>query len=123
MNGQHAPGFTLIEIMVALGIIAITLGAIVENTTASSKNAAYLRDKTIAGWVAMNQLALVRAKREWTSVSNKKGEVEMAGRDWIWKMQIKKTPNVNIRELIVDVYTDDDDGQSLVTMTGYLGNL
>ena len=94
----------------ALAIIAITLGAIIENTSASSRNASYLRDKTIAGWVAMNQLSLVRAKRQWTSASNKKG-------------QVVKTDNSNIRRLVVDVFTDEDDGQSLATITGYVGKL
>lgn len=123
MSRPAQRAFTLIEIMVALAIIAITLGAIIENTSASSRNASYLRDKTIAGWVAMNQLSLVRAKRQWTSASNKKGQVEMADRIWLWKMQIVKTDNSNIRRLVVDVYADEDNGQSLATVTGYVGKL
>jgi general secretion pathway protein I len=116
-------GFTLIEIMVALAIIAITLGAIIENTTASNRNAQYLRNKTIAGWVAMNQIELVRARREWTNLSNKKGQVEMAGQDWEWKMQIIKTDDPQIRRLDVDVYQIDGGEQPLASMTGFLGRL
>jgi len=115
--------FTLIEIMVALAIIAITMGAIIENTTASNKNAQYLRDKTIASWVAMNQITLMRAKRQWTNVSNKKGEVEMAGRDWSWKMQIIKTDDPQIRRLNVDVFLADKDDQALASITGFMGRL
>lgn len=116
-------GFTLIEIMVALAIIAITLGAIIENTTASNRNAQYLRDKSIAGWVAMNQISLVRAKREWTNVSNKKGIVDMAGRQWEWKLNVQKTDDENVRRLTVDVYAEDDDRQALASVTGFLGKL
>lgn len=115
--------FTLIEIMVALAIIAITLGAIIENTTASNRNAQYLRDKTIAGWVAMNQISLVRAKREWSNASTKKGSVEMAGRQWSWVLKIQKTDDANVRRLDIDVYPEDDDSQSLASMTGFLGRL
>lgn len=119
----HQKAFTLIEIMVALTIIAITMGAIIENTTASNRNAQYLRDKTIASWVAMNQIALVRSKRQWTNVSNKKGEVEMAGREWQWKMKIIKTDDPQMRRLDVEVFLVDGDDQPLATMTGFLGRL
>lgn len=115
--------FTLIEIMVALAIIALTMGAIIENTTASTKNAAYLRDKTIAGWVAQNQITLVRAKRQWTNKSNKQGVTEMAGQEWSWKMTIKKTDDANMRRITVNVYSADDDGQILSTMTGFMAKL
>ncbi len=113
-------GFTLIEIMVALAIITIALGAIIQSTTSSTSNATYLRDKTVASWVAMNQIALMRAKRKWGSTSNKKGTVEMAGREWLWKMQIKTTDEKDIRRLIVDVFAADNDQQTLASLEGYL---
>lgn len=115
--------FTLIEIMVALAIIALTMGAIIENTTASTRNAAYLRDKTVASWVALNQITLVRAKRQWSNKSNKHGTVEMAGREWSWKMTIQKTDDSNMRRLTVDVFVDDDDSQVLASMTGFMARL
>ncbi|MBC8210681.1 MAG: type II secretion system minor pseudopilin GspI [Gammaproteobacteria bacterium] len=123
MKARFQNAFTLIEIMVALAIIGLTMGAIIENTTASTRNALYLQEKTIASWIAMNQISLVRARREWTSVSNKKGEVEMANREWIWKMEILKTDDPNMRRLNVDVYLADKDDQSLASMTGFLGQL
>jgi len=123
MNPTGEKAFTLIEIMVALAIIALTMGAIIENTTASTRNALYLQEKTIATWIAMNQISLVRARREWTSVSNKKGEVEMANREWIWKMQILNTDDPNMRRLNVDVYLADNDSQALASMSGFLGQL
>jgi general secretion pathway protein I len=120
---RHQYAFTLIEIMVALTIIAITMGAIIENTTASNKNAQYLRDKTIASWVAMNQIALVRSKRQWTNASNKKGQVDMANREWLWKMQVINTDDPQMRRLVVDVFLADDDSQSLASVTGFIGRL
>ncbi len=116
-------GFTLIEIMVALAIITIALGAIIENTAASTSNAAHLRDKTVASWVAMNQLALYRARREWGSASNRKGQVEMAGREWQWKLKIRKTEDPNLRRLEIDVSPADDDTQILSSLTGFIGKL
>lgn len=114
--------FTLIEIMVALAIIAVAMGAIIENTTASTRNALYLENKTIASWVAMNQISLVRAKRQWSSASNKKGQVEMASRQWLWKLKISKTSDSNLRRLDIDVFLQDDD-QVLASMTSFIGRL
>jgi general secretion pathway protein I len=115
-------GFTLIEIMVALAIITITLGAIIENTTAANVNAQYLRDKTVASWIAMNQISIVRAKRQWSSASSKSGEVEMAGQQWQWKINFVKTDDVNIRRLNVQVFKLDAE-KPMVQMTGFLGKL
>ncbi|MDJ0834006.1 MAG: type II secretion system minor pseudopilin GspI [Gammaproteobacteria bacterium] len=123
MNSRKQAAFTLMEIMVALAIIAITMGAIIENSTASNRNAQYLRDKTVANWVAMNQIALIRAQREWSSRLDKQGREEMAGREWIWKMKISRTDEANLRRLEVTVFADEDDEQALVTRTGFMGRL
>ena len=47
----------------------------------------------------------------------------MANREWIWKMEILKTDDPNMRRLNVDVYLADKDDQSLASMTGFLGQL
>lgn len=120
---KNSAAFTLLEIMVALAIIAIAMGAIIENTTATSRNAQYLQDKTIASWIALNQISLKRAKREWGSTSNKQGRVEMASRQWLWKMKILKTDDANMRRLEVDVFVVGDETQSLANMTGFMGKL
>ncbi|MCP4077390.1 MAG: type II secretion system minor pseudopilin GspI [Gammaproteobacteria bacterium] len=122
MMNPSQSAFTLIEIMVALAIIALTMGAIIENTTSSTRNALYLKEKTVASWVALNQITLIRAKRQWTSNSNKHGVVEMANREWSWKLTIQKTDDANMRRLTVDVFAADDD-QVLASMTGFMGKL
>jgi len=116
-------GFTLIEIMVALAIITIALGAIIESTTASNRNLQYLRDRSIASWIASNELARVRAPREWNSRSNRQGSVEMAGREWRWKMQIRKTDDPDMRRIEIQVYEDGEDREPLARMTGFSGRL
>lgn len=122
MKHRFSSGFTLIEIMVALAIITITLGAIIENTTAANINAQYLRDKTVAGWIAMNQISLVRAKRQWSSATSKQGEVEMAGQQWQWRIDFVKTDDANIRRLNVQVFKLDAE-KPIVLMSGFMGNL
>ena len=115
-------GFTLIEIMVALTIVAITLGAIIENTTSSNRNAQYLRDKTVANWVGLNQLSLMRARRDWGNRSNRQGTVEMAGQDWEWRMTVRKTDDANMRRLEVRVFKQDEE-EPMAMVTGFMGRL
>ncbi len=120
---RRGSGFTLIEIMVALAIITIALGAIIESTTASNRNLQYLRDRSIAAWVAGNELARIRAQRSWSSRSNRSGSVDMAGREWRWKMQILKTDDPDMRRIEIQVYDADGADQPLATMTGFTGRL
>ena len=50
-------GFTLLEVLVALAVIAIALASIIKAVGTGAANASYLRDKTFAHWVAANRLA------------------------------------------------------------------
>ena len=86
---RHNSGFTLIEVMIALVIIAISLTGMAVTMGGMLDNATAVRERTYASWIAQNEITLVRAKRQWTNKSNKQGSVEMAGREWLWKMSIK----------------------------------
>lgn len=116
-------GFTLIEIMVALAVITIALGAIIESTTSSNRNLQYLRDRSVASWVASNELARFRAQRIWSSRSSRQGSVEMAGREWQWKMQIHKTDDPNMRRIEIQVFAEDAPDQPLARINGFSGRL
>ncbi len=119
---QGKRGFTLIEVMVALLVITISLFAILNSTSSVAWNASYLKEKTIANWIAQNQVALYRAKRTWSSVSNTSGQVSMANAEWDWKMHISKTPNPNVRMIDVEVFRDGTDTIS-GSATGYIAKL
>lgn len=123
MNSCRQAAFTLIEIMVALFVIAITMAAILENTGATSRNALYLKQKTIAGWVASNQIALIRAKREWDNRKKRSGTEEMAGQEWQWTMFIENTEDDSIRKVTVEVALAIEPENILGRMTGFLGKL
>ncbi|MFV2032419.1 MAG: type II secretion system minor pseudopilin GspI [Gammaproteobacteria bacterium] len=122
MNRNAPKGFTLLEVMFALLFIAITMGAIIESGANSTMRSSYLREKTIASWVAQNQIALYRAKRTWSNVSNKSGVVKMARVEWRWKMKISKTDEPLLRRIDVDVYQRDSDDIS-ASETGFIAKL
>ena len=114
--------FTLIEVMVVLMVIVISLLAIIDSASSSTWRAGYLKEKTIAGWVAQNQIALYRGKKTWGSVSNTSGKVTMAEVDWEWKMKISETDDDELRRIDVEVYLEDDDGIK-ASATGFIGKL
>ena len=122
MSPRKLYGFTLIEVMFALLIVALTMGAIIETGGYSARRTAQLTEKTIASWVAQNQVTLYHAKRTWTSASNKSGSVEMAESEWQWKMKISKTDEPLLRRIDVDVYLQG--GSDIkASATGFIGKL
>ncbi len=111
--------FTLLEVMVALAVVAITMGAIIESGSAASRNALYLQEKTLASWIAQNQISWYRAQKQWTSKNNKKGITDMANFEWEWKMTIQKTDEPSLRRLDVDVYKRGED-EIIASATGFM---
>lgn len=108
--------------MVALLVIAISLFAISRSISTVLWHSSYLKEKTIANWVAQNQIALYRAKKTWNNTTNLRGEADMAGISWEWEMHISKTENPNVRKLDVDVFiagSDDIKGHA----SGYVAKL
>jgi general secretion pathway protein I len=115
-------GFTLLEVLVALAVIALALGSIIKVVGSGAANAAYLRDKTFAHWVAANQLALMETKENlWPSKGKNDGKAEMAGREWFWTTQVADTPDSDMRRIEISVRLDDDEDIPPVTLlTGFI---
>ncbi len=115
-------GFTLLEVMIALLVLAIGVGAVINTTGESGWKAAQLKQKTIASWVAQNQIALYRAKRTWSDRSSRSGTEEMANAEWDWRMSISKTDDPSLRRIDVDVYLKGEDGVK-ASITGFIARL
>lgn len=117
---QIQRGFTLLEVLVALAVIAIPLLALMESITTNVSNAAYLRDRTIAHWVAMNQVAEQQLEPQWPAPGQTQDQVPMAGRTWYWKMTVRVTNDPDIRRLDVEVRARKDDKQPLESLVAYV---
>jgi len=81
-------GFTLIEVLVALIIVAMGMLAVIRAVNQTVSNTSYLRDKAIAHWVAMNKLTETRLSAAAPANDDTEGEVEMAGVAWHWRMSV-----------------------------------
>jgi general secretion pathway protein I len=122
---SKARGFTLLEVLVALTVIAFALGSIIKVAGSSAANASYLRDKTLAHWVAANRLADMQTKdNPWPTKGGDEGTVEMAGREWFWTTEVLDTPDSEMRRVNVSVRLEDDEDVPPVSiLTGFITKL
>ena len=119
---NQARGFTLLEVLVALTVIALALGSIIKVTGAGAANASYLRDKTLAHWIAANRLAQMQIKdNPWPTKGGDEGTVEMAGREWFWTTEVLDTPDPEMRRVNINVrLEDDEDAPPVSILTGFI---
>ncbi len=116
---KPAAGFTLIEVMVALTIIALSLGALLSTSGAQANSAGYLKQKTLAHWVAVNELTQIRISGTFPDIGEKKGSTKMANFEWYWTRTTKKTEDKDARQVSFTVYADKDRKKNLTALTGY----
>jgi general secretion pathway protein I len=97
--------------------------AVIQAVSQTASNSSYLRDKTIAHWVAMNRLTEVRLEQSAPKVDETSDEVEMAGREWRWTMEVTQTPVETMRRIDISVRpADAEDGSSMASITGFYGS-
>ena len=115
-------GFTLLEVLVALAIVAFALLAIIKTTSETTANIAYLRDKTLAQWVALDRLAELRSQSDWPTTGIRKDEIEQYGVEWQWIQEISETSEEHLRRVDISViFADTGDEESpLITISGFL---
>jgi general secretion pathway protein I len=96
-------GFTLIEVMVALVIVALGMMAVDTQLNSYAANSVYLEDKTLASWIATNQLTELSVAPTWPAVGDQEDDVEFAGRMWHYRIEISETQVPNLRRADIDV--------------------
>jgi len=113
-------GFTLIEVLVALFILAIAMAAVSRTASSSIHHVDALRTRVIADWVAQNRLALHQARSDWPAPGIQTGEEAQAGQTYPWQEEVIATPNPTMRRIVVSVYAPDGGKHMLRELTGYL---
>ncbi len=117
---DHNRGFTLIEVMVALTIIAISLGALLSSSGTQARSATYLKQKTLAHWVAMNEMNELLLKKTYPDLGDKKGKTTMAGHIWYWIRNTKETEDKRSRQVTFTVYSDKARQYNLTRLIAYV---
>jgi len=113
-------GFTLLEVLVALAIVAVALSAIIRATGLNASNALYLENKTFANWVAMNIMQETRLQATLPTESQRNGSVEMAQREWFWKLKVSDTMEKSLKRIEIQVKLDPDAEHHLVNLIGFM---
>lgn len=114
-----AAGFTLIEVLVALAVLATALAASVSLIGQSIQTTLALRDRTVALWVAQDRLREHIVERRWPEPDTREGTADMGDRQWRWREQVISTPQARMRRVEIDVFAPD--GQDVLAhLVGFL---
>ncbi len=114
-------GFTLVEVLAALVIVSLGMLGVIQAVSQTANNGAYLRDRTVAHWIAMNRVTEVRLEPKEPTVGTDSDDIEMAGRKWRWNMEVTQTAVESIRRIDVEVALADAKDQPLAFVSGFYG--
>lgn len=113
-------GYTLLEVLVALAILAVTMAAVSRTANSSIHHVEALRSRVIADWVAQNRLALHQARGDWLPIGVANGEENQAGNLYPWQEEVIATPNPTMHRIVVRVYSPTDKNHILRELSGYV---
>ena len=118
MRQRVSSGFTLIEVLVALAIVAISLLAGVQATSALTRNALRQSDIVLAQLCAENELVRVRLSRQMPSVGDSTQACEQAGRRLDVRLIVRPTPNPSFRRVDAQVLDGENSVLRISTIVG-----
>ena len=117
-------GFTLIEVMVALSVFAIVSVALVANSTSTIRQTGIIRERTVATWLAEDQITALRMRRRseenFPVLGTNRVLLESAGVRWDIETEIESTENDYVRRVTVRVYRDSTQ-EVASQLVGFLG--
>ena len=124
---RYSQGFTLIEVMVALLVVAMAVSALLSQIMKTVDSTVLLRDKAIANWVALNQLEMLYiananpASSAYNVLLDREisGKEEMAGREWFWRVKPQSIAEGSV-QLTVTVSKALDDEDHVVKVIGVI---
>jgi len=111
-------GFTLIEVLVALAIVAVALGAGINAAGALTGNAQRLSDVSLAQWCADNRLVNLKLARQFPGTGDSDFACDQLGRSFKGQLRVRPTPNPNFRR--VDASVADEEDRPLLTLSTVL---
>jgi general secretion pathway protein I len=113
-------GFTLVEVLVALAILAVALAAAGRSVALSTNSGADHKLRVLAGFVAENRMAELAARRAWPGVGVTEGSERQAGIEFRWRAEIVATPHPLLRRVEIRVADPDDASHELRRLVGVL---
>ena len=117
---RKVTGMTLLEVMVALVIFAMTGTAVMKAASDHLNGVGQIEQITFATWVANNRLSQLTIDTTWPPKDNEKGSEEMADRTWYWQQKVLKTNDKDMFSIEVSVSLNEQHTDSITTVTGFV---
>jgi len=115
-------GFTLIEVLAALIIVGLGMLGVIQAVIQAANNGTYLREKTLAHWIAMNLVTERRLMTTPPEVGTSSDIIEYAGQRWRWTVKVSETAVETMHRFDVGVgLADAPEGATLATAMGFYG--
>jgi len=121
VDARRACGFTLIEVLVGLLVLALALLALTRTAASQVQNFGLLRERTLAGWLAEDVLTETRLASHFPATGRSDGQRQFAGRQWRWQLDVQATDVATIRRLQVRVYDTEDRNTPVAEINGFSG--
>jgi general secretion pathway protein I len=112
-------GFTLLEVLVALALLAVALAAALRVAAQSAGDVSYLRERTFAEWVGHNEIERARLARDWPAPGVTRGSALMGGEEWVWERRVTPAGDTDLRRVEVGVRSGRG-GEPLASLTGFV---
>ncbi len=120
---SRALGFTLLEVLAALAVAAVGILAVSRTLSSSITVADGVEARTVAYWVAGNEMSELRISRLWPSVGETRRPVAMGARRWVALRRVVETPDADVLRVEVEVRAEGDDATVLATVNGYVARI
>jgi len=123
MQPRQVRGFTLVEVLVALVVVALGLTALMVAVNGTARTSGLLRDKTLAQWIALNRLSEVRLNVVKFGQNTDTGELNFGSRKWHYDTRYFDTSIASMKRVVVRVYLGDakTKGNPIAQAVGFLG--
>jgi general secretion pathway protein I len=117
---KSQPGFTLIEVLVALAIVSIGMMAVQTQLNRYVFTARFMEQKTLASWIGTNKVVELSTAQTWPDIGTSDEELEFAGRLWQLEIEISETQVENLHRVDVDVSLADSPDTIIQRISGLL---
>jgi general secretion pathway protein I len=114
-------GFTLLEVLIALVVVALAMVALVRASGMASDALMREREVTLATWVASNVITDTRNQAGFPAVGQRSGRMLMGEQEWSWSLAIQGTDDPAMRRLEVRVFADSAREQGVTSLVGFMG--
>jgi general secretion pathway protein I len=119
---NDSPGFTLVEVLVAMTIVAVSLLAALRVATQGTNHAGELHARLLAGWVAADRLAEHHARGDWLPVGVRTGAQRQGNLEFGWREEVSATPNPAFHRVDVFVFVPAQPAHFLAHSVGFVVN-